>query len=82
MTTHSALARQLRQSKRLQKFFGSLPESSRHQIDREGPQPPSAALQDFVAQAGAISGKNFFFPTIREHPRKSAVKDLSLRPLR
>jgi uncharacterized protein YdeI (YjbR/CyaY-like superfamily) len=32
---HPALARELRQSKRLQKFFDSLPESSRHQIDRE-----------------------------------------------
>jgi uncharacterized protein YdeI (YjbR/CyaY-like superfamily) len=29
------LARELRQSKRLQKFFDSLPESSRQQIDRE-----------------------------------------------
>jgi uncharacterized protein YdeI (YjbR/CyaY-like superfamily) len=32
---HPVLARELRQSKRLQKFFDSLPESSRHQIDRE-----------------------------------------------
>jgi len=32
---HLALARELRQSKRLKKFFNSLPESSRHQIDRE-----------------------------------------------
>jgi uncharacterized protein YdeI (YjbR/CyaY-like superfamily) len=32
---HPLLARELRQSKRLQKFFNSLPESSRHQIDRE-----------------------------------------------
>jgi ribosomal protein L44E len=32
---HPTLARELRQSKRLQKFFNSLPESSRHQIDRE-----------------------------------------------
>jgi uncharacterized protein YdeI (YjbR/CyaY-like superfamily) len=35
MPIHPALARELRQSKRLQKFFVSLPESSRHQIDRE-----------------------------------------------
>src|SRR6266853_5743167 len=35
MPIHPALARSLRQSKRLQKFFDSLPESSRHQIDRE-----------------------------------------------
>jgi uncharacterized protein YdeI (YjbR/CyaY-like superfamily) len=32
---HPLLARELRQSKRLQKFFDSLPESSRHQTDRE-----------------------------------------------
>jgi uncharacterized protein YdeI (YjbR/CyaY-like superfamily) len=32
---HPVLARELRQSKRLQRFFHSLPESSRHQIDRE-----------------------------------------------
>jgi uncharacterized protein YdeI (YjbR/CyaY-like superfamily) len=32
---HPVLARELRQSKRLQKFFNSLPESSRKQIDRE-----------------------------------------------
>jgi uncharacterized protein YdeI (YjbR/CyaY-like superfamily) len=32
---HPLLARELRQSKRLQKFFRSLPESSRHQIERE-----------------------------------------------
>jgi uncharacterized protein YdeI (YjbR/CyaY-like superfamily) len=35
MPIHPTLARELRQSKRLQKFFASLPESSRHQIDRE-----------------------------------------------
>jgi hypothetical protein len=35
MPIHPLLARELRQSKRLQKFFNSLPESSRHQIDRE-----------------------------------------------
>jgi uncharacterized protein YdeI (YjbR/CyaY-like superfamily) len=35
MSIHPFLARELRQSKRLQKFFDSLPESSRHQIDRE-----------------------------------------------
>jgi len=35
MPIHLALARELRQSKRLQKFFDALPESSRHQIDRE-----------------------------------------------
>lgn len=35
MPIHPLLARELRQSKRLQKFFASLPESSRHQIDRE-----------------------------------------------
>lgn len=35
MPLHPTLARELRQSKRLQKFFNSLPESSRHQIDRE-----------------------------------------------
>lgn len=35
MPIHSALARELRQSRRLQKFFDSLPESSRRQIDRE-----------------------------------------------
>src|SRR5260221_5228890 len=35
MPIHPVLARELRQSKRLQKFFDSLPESSRHQIDRE-----------------------------------------------
>ena len=35
MPLHPLLARELRQSKRLQKFFNSLPESSRHQIDRE-----------------------------------------------
>jgi uncharacterized protein YdeI (YjbR/CyaY-like superfamily) len=35
MPIHPVLARELRQSKRLQKFFNSLPESSRHQIDRE-----------------------------------------------
>jgi uncharacterized protein YdeI (YjbR/CyaY-like superfamily) len=33
MTPHPALARELRQSKRLQKFFDGLPESSRRQID-------------------------------------------------
>jgi uncharacterized protein YdeI (YjbR/CyaY-like superfamily) len=32
---HPLLARALRRSTRLQKFFDSLPESSRHQIDRE-----------------------------------------------
>ena len=32
---HPLLARELRQSKRLQKFFDSLPDSERHQIDRE-----------------------------------------------
>jgi len=32
---HPVLARELRQSKRLQKFFDSLPDSSRQQIDRE-----------------------------------------------
>src|ERR1041385_354818 len=35
MPIHPTLALELRQSKRLQKFFDSLPESSRHQIDRE-----------------------------------------------
>ncbi|MGC2695658.1 MAG: YdeI/OmpD-associated family protein [Candidatus Angelobacter sp.] len=35
MPIHPVLARELRQSKRLQKFFDALPESSRHQIDRE-----------------------------------------------
>jgi hypothetical protein len=35
MPIHPVLTRELRQSKRLQKFFNSLPESSRHQIDRE-----------------------------------------------
>jgi len=35
MPIHPVLARELRQSKRLQKFFNSLPESSRQQIDRE-----------------------------------------------
>jgi uncharacterized protein YdeI (YjbR/CyaY-like superfamily) len=35
MPIHPILARELRQSKRLQKFFDSLPESSRQQIDRE-----------------------------------------------
>ena len=35
MPIHPLLARELRQSKRLRKFFDSLPESSRHQIDRE-----------------------------------------------
>jgi hypothetical protein len=35
MPIHPVLARELRQSKRLQKFFNSLPEPSRHQIDRE-----------------------------------------------
>jgi uncharacterized protein YdeI (YjbR/CyaY-like superfamily) len=35
MPLHPLLARALRRSKRLQKFFDSLPESSRHQIDRE-----------------------------------------------
>src|SRR6476661_6310680 len=35
MTIHPALARELRQSKRLLRFFDSLPESSRHQIDRD-----------------------------------------------
>src|SRR5579859_5860809 len=35
MPIHPTLARELRQSKRLQKFFNSLPESSRQQIDRE-----------------------------------------------
>ena len=33
MTIHPALARELRQSKRLLKFFHSLPDSSRRQID-------------------------------------------------
>jgi len=33
MPIHSLLARELRQSKRLQKFFDSLPESSRRMID-------------------------------------------------
>jgi uncharacterized protein YdeI (YjbR/CyaY-like superfamily) len=33
MPLHPALARELRQSKRLQKFFNSLSESSRHHID-------------------------------------------------
>ena len=32
---HPVLARELRHSKRLQKFFNALPESSRQQIDRE-----------------------------------------------
>lgn len=36
MPIHPILARELRQSKRLQKFFASLPESSRRQIDRDG----------------------------------------------
>jgi uncharacterized protein YdeI (YjbR/CyaY-like superfamily) len=35
MPIHPVLARELRQSKRLQKFFNSLSESSRHQIDCE-----------------------------------------------
>jgi uncharacterized protein YdeI (YjbR/CyaY-like superfamily) len=35
MPIHPALVRELRQSKRLQKFFDSLPQSSRQQIDRE-----------------------------------------------
>src|SRR5437660_806601 len=35
MAIHPVLARELRQSKRLQKFFDSLPEFSRQQIDRE-----------------------------------------------
>ena len=35
MPLHPLLARELRQAKRLQKFFDSLPESSRHQIDHE-----------------------------------------------
>ena len=35
MQIHPLLARELRQSKRLQKFFNSLSESSRQQIDRE-----------------------------------------------
>jgi uncharacterized protein YdeI (YjbR/CyaY-like superfamily) len=35
MPIHPVLAREFRQSKRLQKFFDSLPESSRQQIDRE-----------------------------------------------
>ena len=35
MPIHPVLARELRQSKRLQKFFDSLPDSTRHQIDRE-----------------------------------------------
>jgi uncharacterized protein YdeI (YjbR/CyaY-like superfamily) len=35
MPIHPVLSRELRQSKRLQKFFNALPESSRHQIDRE-----------------------------------------------
>jgi hypothetical protein len=35
MPIHPLLARELRQSKRLQKFFLSLPDSSRQQIDRE-----------------------------------------------
>jgi uncharacterized protein YdeI (YjbR/CyaY-like superfamily) len=34
MPIHPALARELRQSKRLLKFFNSLPDSERHQIDR------------------------------------------------
>ena len=33
MPIHAALARELRQSKRLQRFFDSLPDSTRHQID-------------------------------------------------
>jgi len=33
MTIHPLLARELRQSKRLQKFFDSLPESTRREID-------------------------------------------------
>jgi uncharacterized protein YdeI (YjbR/CyaY-like superfamily) len=32
---HPLLARALRRSKRLQKFFDSLPDSTRHQIDRD-----------------------------------------------
>jgi uncharacterized protein YdeI (YjbR/CyaY-like superfamily) len=35
MPIHPVLALELRQSKRIQKFFNSLPVSSRHQIDRE-----------------------------------------------
>jgi len=35
MPIHPVLARELRQSKPFQKFFDSLPESSRRQIDRE-----------------------------------------------
>jgi hypothetical protein len=35
MPIHPTLARELRQSKRLLKFFDSLPESSPDQIDRE-----------------------------------------------
>lgn len=35
MPIHPVLARELRRSKRLQKFFDCLPESSRQQIDRE-----------------------------------------------
>ncbi|MFL6312679.1 MAG: YdeI/OmpD-associated family protein [Terriglobales bacterium] len=35
VSIHPLLARELRESKRLQKFFNSLPESSRHQIDHE-----------------------------------------------
>jgi len=35
MPIHPVLARELRQSKRLQKFFDSLLDSTRHQIDRE-----------------------------------------------
>ena len=34
MPIHPALARELRQSKRLQKFFHALPDSERQQIDR------------------------------------------------
>src|SRR5258708_460993 len=33
MPIHPTLARELRQSKRLQKFFDSLPDSTRHHID-------------------------------------------------
>ena len=35
MPLHPVLACELRQSKRLQKFFASLPESEPHRIDRE-----------------------------------------------
>jgi hypothetical protein len=35
MPIYPVLARELRRANRLRKFFDSLPESSRHQIDRE-----------------------------------------------